>query len=176
MLENRVKSYSTGSKVFHWLIAVIVIFMLAFSFFLGDLQNSVKPTAYMIHKSFGLTVLGLMILRVIWIIKSGRPKLPSHIPFAEKLLSRVVQYSLYVFLFAMPIVGWVMSAAAGKIPVFFGLFKMPLPIAKNESLAKLMSETHETIAFILIGLIILHIVGAWKHYLIDKDEVMQSML
>lgn len=168
-------SYSNGSIYLHWIIAVIVLLMLSLSFFLGDIPKAFKPVAYTIHKSMGLTVLFLMLVRIIWIFVKGKPSLPNTMPSWQKVLARVVQYSLYVFLILMPMSGWVMSVAADKIPSYFGLFHITLPLSPDKALAEFMNETHETIAFILIALISLHIVGALKHYLIDKDEVMQSM-
>lgn len=178
MLEKKmVTSYSKGSKFFHWIIALIVILMLAGSFFLDDLPDSIKGTAFMLHKSFGLTVLALMLLRIIWIVQKGKPALPVTVPAWQRAMSRLVQYSLYFFVIVMPLSGWIMSTAAGRSPVLFDLVQLPLPgIAEDKALAKLMAEWHETIAFIIIGLLVLHIAGAAKHYFIDKDKVVQQML
>ena len=77
----------------------------------------------------------------------------------------------------MPLSGWIMSVAADKIPRYFGLFSVPFPgIAPNKSLADTMSESHEIIAWIIIGFIVLHVAGALKHHFIDKDHVLKSML
>ncbi|WP_242602138.1 cytochrome b [Legionella nagasakiensis] len=175
-MKRAVVTYSMGSKVIHWLSAVIVITMLSLSFFLGDLPEKYQPLGYLIHKSFGLTVLFLFFLRILWIICRGKPSLPTTVPGWQKIMARSVQYSLYVFLFAMPMSGWIMSVSANRIPVFFGLFPVPLPIEPNKGLAKLMADAHGVIAWILIVLIVLHVAGAMKHYFIDKDRVLQSML
>ncbi len=103
--------------------------MLAFSFFLDDVPKAYQGTAYMIHKSLGLTVLFLMIIRIITIFHYGRPPLPHHMPLWERYFSKFVQYSFYVFLLIMPLDGWIMSVAAERIPSYFGLFNLPLPIA-----------------------------------------------
>ena len=168
--------YSAGSKLFHWLIAIIVISMLSFSFFLDDIPEQYQSLAYMIHKSIGLTILCLMIMRLVWIHHAGKPALPKSVPMWQRFVARTVQYSLYIFLLAMPMTGWIMSVAANRTPTFFGLFNVPLPIAPDEALAKFMNQTHTIIAWILIALIVLHIAGALKHYFIDKDHVLQSML
>ena len=173
---EKIKTYAFGSKLFHWLVALIVLIMLSGSFFLGDLPETIKPTAIMIHKSLGLTVLCLMILRVCWIIHSGKPALPPTVPLWERYFSHIVQYSLYCFLFLMPLCGWVMSVAAAKPPSYFGLFKVPLPwITPNKPLAQWMFSAHQTIAWIIIALLCLHIAGALKHYFMDKDNVFQRM-
>src|SRR5688572_1609174 len=109
-------SYSKGSKWLHWLVAVVVITMLSLSFFLDDLPESYKPVSYMIHKSFGLTVLFLMVLRLIWIMHSGRPAWPDSVAKWERIISSTVQTLMYLFLFLMPICGWTLSLAAGRVP------------------------------------------------------------
>lgn len=169
-------TYSTGSKFFHWLIAVIVIVMLSGSFFLGDIPEKYQPNAYMLHKSFGITVLFLMVARFVWIMYTGKPALPPSVPRWEKKISHVVQYSFYILLISMPLCGWVMSVAAGRVPSYFGLFDMPLPVEANKVLSKLMNTSHKTIAWILIILLFLHVAAALKHYFIDKDKVFQRML
>ena len=171
-----VVTYSKGSKVLHWLIAIIVIAMLSFSFFLGDLPGKYQASAYMMHKSFGLTVLFLVIARFFWILHSGKPALPVSVPTWEKPLSRLVQYAVYVLLVSMPICGWVMSVAENRVPSYFGLFRMPLPISENKALSNFMDQSHVTIAWILIALIILHVAGALKHHFINKDNVLKRML
>ena len=168
--------YSNASKFFHWFIAVIVIMMLSGSFFLNDLPERYISTAYMFHKSFGLTVLFLMIVRFLWIKYKGRPELPVTMSQWEKILSKIVQSMFYILLICMPLCGWVLSVAESRVPSYFGLFNMPLPIAANKSLAKLMEQSHKTIAWILIVLLILHVAGALKHHFIDKDTVLKRML
>lgn len=171
-----VLAYSSGSKWLHWIVALILILMLAGSFFLDDVPKSVQSTAYMLHKSFGLTVLALMILRLIWIIRTGKPPLPATVPAWQRVAAHAVQYALYFFVILMPLVGWVMSVAAGRPPVFFGLLTLPLPgIDVNKGLAHILEECHEVIAWIIIALLVLHVAGAFKHYVIDKDGVAQRM-
>lgn len=175
-MKTIVYRYSEGSKLLHWLIAFIVILMLSVSFFLSSVPQAYKPTAYMIHKSFGLTVLALMVCRVIWMVYRGRPPLPPTVPVWQVMLARSVQYGLYLVLFAMPLTGLIMSVAANKAPVYFGLFTVTLPIGPDKILAKYMNESHTVIAWIIIALIALHLAGNIKHYFIDKDRVLQRML
>lgn len=177
MLKKVVSSYSAGSKFFHWFIALIVILMLAGSFFLDDVPEQYRSQAFMYHKSFGITVLVLMLFRLLWLGYTGRPDLPPSVPQWQRFLARFVQYALYFFVILMPLCGWIMSVAANRIPVYFGLVQLPLPgIAPNEALSDLMNQAHKTIAWIIIGLLVLHIAGAVKHYFIDKDGVINRML
>jgi cytochrome b561 len=169
-------SYSRESKVLHWLIAVIVIMMLSLSFFLDDLPDQYRSTAFMLHKSLGLTVLFLMYVRILTIWLSGKPPLPDSVPLIEKMASRSLHYSFYILLIAMPLSGWIMSVAANRVPTFFGLFRLPLPIEPNKVLASFMKEAHEIMAWILVGMVILHVLAALKHHFINKNNVLKRML
>lgn len=176
MVDPLVKRYTKLTKFLHWSIALVVICLL-FSFFLDDVPKTSKATAIMLHKSFGLTVLGLMLIRFIWILHTGRPDLAPDSPRWERVLAHIVQRSFYLFLIAMPLSGWMMSTAAGHPPVYFNLYTLPFPgIAPNEGLGGLFFDAHKAIAFILIGLLILHVAGALKHHFIDKDHVLKRML
>ncbi|MCC5792529.1 MAG: cytochrome b [Legionellaceae bacterium] len=171
------RSYSSGSKWLHWLIAAIVLPMLIFTFFFDALPERFFGTAITLHKSFGMLVLFLMLWRIVWITRTGKPPLPATVPIWQRIASRLVQHGLYVLVIAMPLVGWIMSTAANKSPVIFGLFTLPLPgITPDKALAKNMFQTHQILAWVIIFFLILHIAGALKHHFIDKDNVLKRML
>ncbi|KTD17150.1 cytochrome b [Legionella jordanis] len=172
-----IKEYSAGFKFVHWFIAVLVLLMLSLSFFLDGLPKESERTGFMIHKSIGLTILFVMLIRLVWVMYTGRVPLPVNVPRWERFLSRLVQSFLYLFLILMPLSGWIMSVAANRPPSFFTLATLSLPgIPLSKPLAGFMAEVHETIAWILIGLVILHVAGALKHHFIDKDDVLRRML
>jgi len=176
MVSNEVKSYSLLVKTLHWLIALAVFGMLLMGFFLDDIPEQFQSTAYLMHKSTGLTILWLMILRFIIVHITKRPALPSAMHLWEKVLSRVVQYGFYTLLILMPLSGWIMSTAANRIPSYFGLFNIPFPgISPDKQLAHFMGESHEIIAWVIIAFLTLHIAGALKHHFINKDNVLKSM-
>lgn len=177
MKLRNAQKFSPTSKVLHWFIALLVIIMLCGGFFLDGLPESIKGMAISYHKSTGLTILFLMILRIIWIHAAGRPPLPESMKMWEKMTARIVQYGFYILLILMPLSGWIMSVSDNRIPTYFGLFQLPLPwIHPDKSLADLMFESHRTIAWVLIVFIGLHIAGALKHHFIDKDNVLKRML
>ncbi|MDP3270194.1 MAG: cytochrome b [Legionella sp.] len=176
-LDPVMGQYPPISKLFHWVLAFAVIIMLCVGFLLDSIPDQFKGTAYMLHKSTGITILFLMILRFIWVHAAGKPPLPESVKLWEIILSRFVQYGFYILLLIMPLSGWIMSVAADKVPVYFGLFKAPLPwISPDKSLAGLMAESHEIIAWILIIFIGLHAAGAFKHHFINRDNVLRRML
>ena len=169
--------YPSTSKWLHWIIAFLVIVMLCGGFFLEDVPKSMQDTVYTIHKSIGLTILCLMILRLVWVHYVGRPVLPRTLPLWERIASHIVQYGLYVFVIFMPLSGWIMSVASNYNPSYFGLFSVNLPfIPQNKALADNAFLAHKTIAYILIVLVALHILGALKHHFWDKDNILRRML
>lgn len=174
--STKITAYSFRSKIMHALIAVMILGLLLLGMFLDKLPSFLQNQGYMLHKSFGILVLFLMFLRVVLIYKDGRPELPQHVKPWEKKLSRAVQYSFYFVLILMPMTGWIMSVADGYIPTFFDLFNLDLPfIPLNKELAKSFSQYHYYLAWLIGGLVTLHLLGNAKHYFIDKDKVIQSM-
>lgn len=175
--QGKTERYTLGLISLHWVIALLIIPLVSLSFFLEDLPKIIRPTAIMLHKSCGLTILVLMVVRLIYLFKSGRPTLPATMPRWEVLFARGVQLALYVSVIAMAMVGWIMSMLSNHTPVWFGVISLPLPgIVPNEAWADIFFQSHQIIAWVLIGLIGLHVVGALKHVIIDKDKVMDSML
>lgn len=167
--------YPASAKWLHWIIALIVIPMVFGSFYLDDVKKIYRPELINLHKSLGLTVLLLMIVRLINLRIAGRP--PLNIRRWEKILARFVQYALNTCLILMPLFGWAMSTAAGRSPNFFGLGVLPFPgITANKALSGLLFDAHHYTAYLIICLLLLHITGAFKHLFIDKNQVMASML
>lgn len=177
MLKNTQENYGSLSKLFHWTIFVLVTLMLLCGFFMEDMPESIQGTVYMCHKSTGILILGLMILRIFWRLVNITPELPEKTPVLEKMFARLVQILLYLSLLMMPVSGWILSTAAGKTPVFYGLITMPFPgVEVNKKLAHMAGNFHEILAYTLLILIGLHIAGALKHHFIDRDKVLKRMM
>ncbi|MEZ5814582.1 MAG: YceI family protein [Alphaproteobacteria bacterium] len=168
--------FGSVAKVFHWGMAVVVLGLLAMGFWMVSLPaGSFKFALYGFHKSFGLLVLGFGIMRLFWRFISGVPAaLPTHRKW-EKVLSKTIHSVLYISIIGMPLSGLFMSFS-GEYPVrFFGLFDVPPLGGKNEALFELMKAVHELFAFMLTGALGLHILGALKHHVLDRDETLVRM-
>lgn len=160
----------------HALIALLVFGLLIVGVSFDDIPQAYQSNAYMLHKSFGIVVLFLVLIRLAFVIIDGRPNLPKTVSPWEKILSRTVQYLLYLVLILMPLSGWVMSVAGGHIPKIFNLFQANLPfIPQDKHLADFSNSSHYYLAWLIGGLLTLHIIGGLKHYFVDKDGVFQSM-
>jgi cytochrome b561 len=128
------------------------------------------------HKSFGMTVLMLAILRLLWRLMHRPPELPDHMTPLERKLARATHIAFYVLLFAMPLTGWMMSSAKNYSVSWFGLFTWPNLIGKNEAAFDFLRATHDTMSVVLFSIAVLHILAALKHHFWNKDNVLLRML
>lgn len=177
MLKNTETTYGSVSKAFHWGIFILVALMLICGFFMEDLPESMQGMTYMLHKSTGLLILGLMVLRLIWHWMNQVPLFPSAMSSAQRFVARFVHWLFYIILLAMPLDGWIMSTAAGRIPTFYGLVSLPFPgIVPNKELANTLADLHEILAYVLLFLILGHTLAALKHHYVDKDNILLRMM
>ncbi len=174
---SQTQGYSLISRLIHWLSAVIILILLFVGSYMTTLdfdEGSGKIQLYAMHKSFGLLILGLAFIRIFWLLLTPKPAPLTSYKKWEELLSKSVRIFIYISLFALPLSGWVMSSAGGYPVSFFGIDLPPL-VAKNKEIFNESTEIHETIAFILLLAIALHMAGAFKHHFIDKDITLQRM-
>lgn len=175
-LRNTQFQYGSINKFLHWLIAFLVLFMLCLGYIMGYIKNEVVfGEVINIHKLTGLSILALMIMRALWVLSNPRPKLPENMPVWQNYAARGLHFLFYIALIAMPIVGWIMSVAAGHTPKLFS-WEITLPIQQNKSIADLFETIHNTLAIIIIIMITMHVSAAFYHLLYRKDNVLQRML
>ncbi len=176
MAEPR-NRYSTVSLTLHWLTAVLVIAQIALIWAHEATDGPASREFVNLHKSVGLSILVLTLARLGWRIANPAIPLPAETPRWQKLAARATHVLFYVFLLAMPLVGWAASSAAGREIVWFGLFEWPLlPIGGGRETAGDLMDVHETAARLLIALVVLHILGALKHHFVDRDNVLHRMI
>lgn len=177
LFRNRENHYGLIAITFHWLIALLIIGMLAIGLYMTDLPISTeKLKLYGWHKEFGILVLILVTLRLGWLFGNTTPGFPDSIPRFQQFLARLVHWAFYGFMFAMPITGWLMTSAAGLPPSFFGLFTLPPLVAPDPYLRELFDNIHQWLAYGLIVTICGHVGAALKHHFIDKDDIFRRML
>lgn len=176
MAEPR-NRYSTVSLILHWLIAVLVVTQVALIMAHDATEGPISREFVDIHKAVGLSILVLTLARLGWRIANPAIPLPEAMPRWQKLLARTNHVLFYVFLIAMPLVGWAAMSAAGREISWFGLFEWPLlPIGGGREMAGNLIDLHELAAKGLYVLIALHIIGALKHQFVDRDNVLHRMI
>lgn len=178
--------YSLTAIGLHWLIALLIVGNFAGGLLMVDLLNSDNPadkrlgfTIIQLHKSSGLTILTLSLLRLGVRLSAGTPPLPDHLTSTERVLARLTHWGFYAIMILVPLSGWVMVSTSplGLPTLWFGLFEWPhLPLGMSKETSGAASEAHEIMAFIGAGLFVLHVGGALKHHFLDRDDVLTRML
>jgi cytochrome b561 len=188
MTANKYDRYSNVAIALHWLIALLVIGQLAGGIYMSklpDTQASLKFELFQLHKSFGITILLLTLIRLGWRLTHKAPPLPAEMPRWEKISARGAHVGFYILLIALPLVGWAVvssSPLADSVQTYlFGVIHWPhLPffegVADRKALSHEIAEIHEKLAFVMIGLIVLHVGAALKHKFVNRDRVLANML
>ncbi len=181
MNSNAPTRYGTVAMTLHWLIALAIVGMLIVGKYMADLPNTDpnKFALFQLHKSFGITILTLTVLRIGWRLTHPVPALPPGMPAWQRWGAHISHYGLYALMLAIPLSGWAMvSASTLGIPtLLFGAVELPsLPITPDRETHEALEETHELLGNIMIGLLILHVVAALKHHFVDRDTVLRRML
>ena len=180
-LENR---YTAVAIALHWLIAIAILTIAV----IGLVMTHVKLAPlmlfklYQLHKSIGITILALAVLRILWRLTHRPPALPAHMPPLEKKAAEGTHVLLYALMLGLPLVGWaVVSASPLNIPtVLYGVFPWPhLPMPPGVSkatLAPILGMIHAYGAYVLIALVALHGAAALRHHILIRDDVLRRMI
>jgi cytochrome b561 len=166
--------YNLGARTLHWVLAILVIVNLA----LGLLHDPLEHVVQLIplHKSLGLTVLIVTLIRIGWRLASKRPAWPDSISVFERVIAKATHALLYVLMLAMPLTGWIFSSA-GKYPLaWFGIPWPKLPVTKDGPFAGPAHEAHELLGWLMLALVVLHIAAALRHHFLLKDGMLRRML
>ena len=175
--------YTLLQRLFHWAVAICVLLVLPMGLTLGVLGfDGVKNTfgmettnlIYKYHKTFGVIILGLMILRLALRLFFGRPEYDPPLPSISRIASKIVHGLFYVLLLIQPVLGWA-ATSAGGFPIEFFNWKLPALIAKDPALSKSLYAMHGTVGLLLLVLIVVHISAALMHWRILRDTVMKRI-
>lgn len=176
-LRNTARSYGIIAQAFHWLIAALVFVQLALGVYAADLPVSLARLQWLSrHKSLGLTILALVLLRLAWRWMNPPPALPDSIPRWQRRAAVANHWLLYLLLVLAPLAGWLRSSTAGLSVRWFGLFQVPDLMSKNVELSELFMQLHRGCVVLLALLLAVHIGAALRHLLVLRDGVMHRML
>ena len=171
------RRYSGVAMLFHWAIAILVIMNWQIAERAHELKGPDAATVFGYHKAWGMLILALTLGRLAWRLTHPVPPLPARYATWERMLARTVHIIFYVLLIGLPLGAWYANSLGGKAVDFFGLFTIPaLPVGQNKSLSHQIFELHHTGGMFLIYLVGLHLLGALKHTLFDRDGELFRML
>jgi cytochrome b561 len=168
--------WSTAAKTFHWVMALLILGNGAFAFWMDGLKPSLqKINLFALHKSIGLTVLALFLLRVLWrAIDRRPPDVPA--PRWQHLAAKTVHGFLYALIAAIPLSGWAFNSAHGFPLQYFKQFNLPALVEKNPELSDTLGTVHVYLFWFLLLVLVAHVGGALKHHFIDRDDTLRRML
>ncbi len=171
------RRYTPTAQALHWVIALLIVVQFVLATMAARLPLGAHKLALLTeHKSFGMTVLMLALIRFAWRLKNLPPSLPTDMRRVERFLARFTHVSLYVLLFAMPLSGWLMSSAKNYTVSWFGAISWPNLIAPSEAAFDFFKTLHHLLSDALLAIAVLHIVAALKHHFWNKDDVLARML
>jgi cytochrome b561 len=175
-LRSTPERWGSAIKTLHWVIALLIIVLACVGWWMKGLPNSPdKIKVYALHKSVGLTVLALVVLRVLWRLQDRRPP-PLPMPRWQYLASEWTHVGLYAAMFVMPLSGWLFNSAANFPLKWFNLFAVPRLATADPELKAFAGAVHWWTFWVISGLFALHVAGALKHHFVDRDEVLRRML
>jgi cytochrome b561 len=167
--------YNPVSQALHWLTAAFVFAVLPLAWVAISLPNGeAKGSMFVLHKSVGLTIFAIVVIRIVWRMIYPAPADPAA-PKSLEVIARINHWLLYAIFLIMPISGWLLSALSGRSTPYFWLFTIP-GLEKNESLSKTFATIHVFGQFAVYLLVALHILGTVWHLVIRRDGLLERML
>ncbi len=177
-LKNSAERWGPVSQAFHWLIVLLILCLAIVGLTMDELPKTPKYFwVYTLHKSTGITVLVLVLLRLGWRLYAGTPAPVPGTPRWQERIASLTHWLLYALILAMPLSGWLYDSASGLRPFnYFGLFPMPKLVAPDEALSELAHDAHETLFWVLVLLVAVHAAAAFYHHLFQRDATLARML
>ena len=181
MMKDTRQQFSKITISLHWSMALLMIALLAVGIYMTENKDY---SLYGLHKSFGVIVLVLALGRVYWRMKNGWPLAAGNYKAWEHKLAHAVHWVLILGTLIMPVSGVIMSSMGGHNIPLFGIDLIPANhdpanpqdvLPRNAELGEMAEEVHEIVGYLLIACIVLHIAGALKHHIVDKDGTLMRM-
>jgi cytochrome b561 len=175
-LRNTSARWGSVAQLLHWTIVLLIIVQFVLGYRAHWATGFAKLTSVVPHKSWGITILARVLIRLVWRLMNPTPLLPDTLKPWERFAAHVTHYGLYFLLFAMPLVGWIASSARSFPVSWFGLVQLPDLIGPNRPLYDTLMACHYWMSWLLVGIAALHIAAALKHHFVLKDTVLRRML
>lgn len=169
--KNTIDSWGVVSRAFHWIIVLLIVFQGT----TGLLRSALPRGTMDFHKSVGITILVLAILRVVWRVYAGAPRAVEGTSRWQSLAASAMHGVLYAMIFIVPITGWIVSDSGKRPLAWFGI-PMPDFIPLNEDLHKSFEYWHEQMFWVLVVVASAHMLAALYHHLFVRDRTLIRML
>lgn len=170
--------YDGVAQSLHWLVAALAVAVATLGLMIPEAPRGSEWRDFVLlwHRSIGMTILLAMVLRVLWRAGHKPPALPQSLGTIEALLAHATHVLLYLAFLAMPIAGYLNTAAAGHSLSLFGLVTIPPLIPENPRLAQIAIGLHLVGQFAVYGFVALHVAAALMHGIVRRDGVFSRMM
>ncbi len=176
-LRNTGRRYGIVAQALHWTIALLIFAMFGLGWYMQGLPLGMEAfKLFNLHKSLGLVVVALVLIRLAWRLVSPPPPLPAAMAPLEKTGALVVHLVLYGLMFLQPASGLVMSFASGLPTIIFGTWPLPSPIPASAALKDAFAAVHFWSSWAIAGVVALHVLAALRHHFLVRDDVLRRML
>lgn len=176
-IRNNEQGYGAVAQLLHWTVVVLIVTQFTLALKAEDLPlGPAKITVLAQHKSFGMTIFALAMLRLIWRLLNPVPAMPETTVRWQRSVAHITHGALYALILITPLFGWMMSSARNFPVSWFGLFTLPDLVRQDQARYEFFHEAHEILALTLAGIAILHVAAALKHHFLDRDKVLRRML
>ncbi len=176
-LKNTDQRWGPVSQGLHWLIVLLILGQGTLGLTMTEMANTPQTVRiYALHKSIGLTIFALAVLRLMWRWYAGTPVPVPGTPRWQERIAGLTHWGLYALLLAIPLSGWVLNSVAGFPLQWFGLFNLPAIVGQDHELRETAEDLHETLFWILVTLALVHASAAFYHHLFQRDATLARML
>lgn len=176
-IRNSTARWGALAQLLHWTIVALIIVQYVIAEIADGLPLGPDKLGTLArHKSVGITIFALALLRLLWRAVNTTPPLPESLRPWERTAARLTHGALYALLFAMPLTGWMMSSARNFPVSWFGLVQLPDLVRPSKPAYDFLHETHETLFVLLVAVAALHALAALRHHFVLRDDVLRRML
>jgi cytochrome b561 len=177
VLRNNDDSWGVAAKLFHWVMAALILAQIPLGLAAANWRVSpMKLNLFFWHKSTGMLILALLALRLLWRLANPTPALPAGMPAWERAGARLSHFLLYVLMIALPVTGWIVNSASNVPFRIFWLIPLPAIVAPDKATADLAALVHRGLFALLAPVLVAHIGAALQHHFVKRNTVLTRML
>ena len=170
-------TWTPVAKGLHWLMAALLLGLLALGLYMTDLPLSPeKLLLYSWHKWLGVSAFLLLWCRLLWRLTHRAPAAPEGVSAGMARLATLGHLALYALMLLIPLSGWLMSSAKGVPTVWFGLWPIPDLLPRDRALGDALQLVHRALNYLLMATIAGHVAAALWHHTVRKDDTLRRML
>lgn len=171
-------AYTKPAIAMHWIVALLIFAAFGLGLYMTDIPGftPTKLKLFSYHKWIGITVLIFAVLRVLWRLTHPAPGPVPGMPKWQHAAAEAAHVGLYLLILAVPLTGYLLSVAAGVKVVYLGLWELPMPFDKSDALKDIFSMAHEWLNWTMAAIVVVHILAALKHHVVERDGTLRRMV